>query len=217
MRSGSAPSGAQARYVELVCLQARRMRAIPRLALAAEGDMDRLFESMCAEAPSLFSADAAAIFVDDGHGVLRARVAVGLFEGFSRRAAFATAELAVVADQHGEVARLVAGAAERTFPVLYHNGLHNVLWAQVRAPRARIGGSLLVARRDDTPSFTEDDALYAEVLATFLAARLGEMGLQRSVSRLQRALWETARRASIVAADDEDLDAGPGSRGDSSR
>jgi hypothetical protein len=183
-------------YVDVICVQARRLRAIPRLATAADGDLERFLEVLCAEVPDLFDADGVALFLDDGHGTLRVRALAGMGETFAHRATLTLPDLAALDEQHGPVARLDAESA-RPWPELLQGGLRNLLFAHIRW-RGRAAGGLLVGTRDDVRAFSDDDMLYAEVLATFVGARLGELSLQRNVAKLQRALWETARRAALV-------------------
>lgn len=190
------PPRVPTRHIDRLCLQTHRLRAIPRLATAAAGDFERLLGALCAAAPALFpdAADAACVLLDDGAGVLRVRAAAGLSAAFWDRAALPVAEAEALA-----AGGLVLRFARPDHPppaALDDESLGSGLLCPLRA-RGDIGGLLLLGARREA-AFSDDDALYAEVLATLLGGHLAEIALGRSVMRLQRALWATTRRTSVT-------------------
>ena len=189
-----APSG----YVDRLCLQAQRMRAIPRLSIAAEGDPEKLVHAVCTIVPSLFSADGVAVLLDDGDGKARVRAVIGFGEPFALRAAFALDEVCPAGSLEGQVLRLDGYRAEARplEKAVGEAGHGRALWANIRS-RGRLSGGLLVGRRFLGEEFSDDDLLYAELLADYIGARVGELVLRARLTRLQRGLVEAARRASI--------------------
>lgn len=195
MKPGS-PSRAPVRHLERLCLQTRRLRAIPRLATAAEGDLSRLLHALCAAAPTLFpdAADAACVLLDDGAGVLRVRAAAGCGPAFLERAAIAVAEAEALLAPDGPDGGVLRFARPRLAPppALDDDSLGCGLVLPLRT-RGELGGLLLVGSQRQGEVFSDDDVLYAEVLATLVGGQLAEIALGRSVMRLQRALWATAQ------------------------
>ena len=172
------------------------MRAIPRLQTASVGDLDRLCRLLCAEAPELFAADAAAVLVDDGWGKLRVRAAANLDAAFPARVVQTTLEMSQLGDERGEVAGLAGIEDERRFPNLFQDGVRTALWVQVRS-RGWVTGALVLAQRGETRGFSDDDRLYAEVLAAFLGSRIAEFKQERRASGLQRALTDVELRSGL--------------------
>ena len=189
---------AHADYVDRLCLQAQRMRAIPRLSMAADGDPEKLVHAVCTILPSLFAADGVALLLDEGDGKARVRAVTGFGEPFCLQAAFSLAEICPVGTFEGQVLRLdgyapEAGPLEQAIGEAGHG---RALWANIRS-RGRLSGGLLVGRRFLGDDFSDDDLLYAELLADYIGARVGELLLRERLTRLQRGLVEAARRASI--------------------
>jgi signal transduction histidine kinase len=185
----------QSRWVEQLCRQARRMRSIPRLGIACKGDPVQLLEEVCAEALGLFEADGVAVFFDDGAGSMRVHCAAGFADAFLRWAVFATDEMSALAEVDGETSLLEWTQESWTCPdQAVQAGMRCALWAQIRCA-GQIGGGLLIGREDGGFAFTDDDRLYAEVLAEYLGARALEMRLQRKIAAMQAEMMQSARQA----------------------
>jgi signal transduction histidine kinase len=200
----SPPSGAALRrrlpvhVVEQLCLQARRMRSIPRLGTACRGDAEQLFAELCAEAPALLGADGVAILLDDGEGAMRVRAAVGFGDAFVRWAALPTAQMVALTGCDGEAAILPGGSAG--WPggdgQAAQAGMASAMWAPIRCG-GRVAGGLLVGRHAGGLAFDHDARLYAEVLAEYVGARMNELRLQQTVTRLQASVRRATRLALV--------------------
>jgi signal transduction histidine kinase len=176
------------------------MRTIPRLGVAAQGDPEHVLAELCAEAPELFRADGVALFVDDGHGLMRVYAAGGLDPPFARWVSVPTAEAIALAERDGDVSILAGeGTPDRAWAgrePMAQAGMRSAMWAPIRAS-GRIAGGLLVAHRAPSFTFDDDDRLFAEVLAEYLGTRLVELRLRRAGERLQAALGRASRRAIV--------------------
>ena len=193
---GSAPGPAPA-YVDRLCMQAQRLRAIPRLSVAARGDPERLMTAVCSVMPMLLAADGVAVFVEDGRGQLRVRAAAGFPERFTRWASLPALEITQLRERVGGVLRLAGVPSQWPCPeALLPSGSRVAMWVPIEQ-RGRTAGGLFFGRDDATQPFSDDDCLFAEVLAEFLGARLGEMALARRLDRMRRGRLQHARLAAL--------------------
>lgn len=181
-------------WVERLCVQAQRMRAIPRLSAASRGDPERLMAAVCALLPELVHADGVAVFVEDGQGLLRVRAAVGFPERFARWATLSAVEMTRLRERSGPAVSL--GGPPSSWPcpeALMPSGVRSAAWVAIEQ-RGRVAGGLFLGRSAAGSAFSDDDCLFCEVLAEFLSARLSELAVTRRLDLLRRARLRDAGR-----------------------
>lgn len=197
--AAGSPGAATSAMVDQLCLQSRRMRAIPRLAVAAAGSAERLIGLACAEGLALFGADAVAVLLDDGRGSMRVRSAAGFSEAFMRFGACGVAELGRL---KGGAEAAVLARSQPAWPALWESGvpggIGGAMWVPIRTAGRLVGG-ILVARRG-AAAFADDERLFAELLAEYLGARLSELALTQAMARLRLRTLDAAAPGSGAPA-----------------